>query len=192
MMFGIGVDADQRNAAMNLVSVGQGGLGLGDRDYYFNTDAQTQKIREAYKVYMKKLFIMVGDDEATAEKKMNAVMVIETAIAKDSYGQVKLRDVNANYHKMTYAQFVADFPGIDWGNVFLFSGYPAFDAVDVGQPEPIHAVEKILAETSLDDLKAYAEIKIIMGATSLLDDQFRAIAFEFGKVVSGVQQDRPR
>jgi putative endopeptidase len=192
MMYGIGVDADQRNAAMNIVSLGQGGLGLGDRDYYFNEDEQTKKVREAYKTYMKKLFTMVGDDEATAEKKMNAVMAIETEIAKASYDQVKLRDVDANYHKMTYGQLVEVFPGIDWGNVFLLSGFPAFDAVDVGQPEPIHAVEKILAQTSLDDLKAYAEIKIISGATGKMSDNFRATAFEFRKVLSGVQQDRPR
>ena len=61
---------------------------------------------------------------------------------------------------------MTDFPGIDWGNVFLASGFPAFDWVDVGQPEPIHEVEKILAEASLDDLKTYAEIKIISGATT--------------------------
>ena len=81
---------------------------------------------------------------------------------------VKLRDIEANYHKMTYAQLINDFPGIDWGNVFLASGFPAFDYVDVGQPEPIHEVEKILAEASLDDLKSYAEAKLIGGATEVL------------------------
>ncbi len=192
MMYGIGVGADLRNADMNIVSIGQGGLGLSDRDYYFKDDDQTKKVRDAYKLYMKKLFMLVGYDEAAAEKKMNAVMAIETAIAKESYGQVKLRDISGNYHKMTYAQLVDSFPGIDWGNVFLLSGYPAFNYVDVGQPEPIHAVEKLLAETSLDDLKAYAEIKTIMGATSLLSDNFRAVSFEFSKVLTGVQQDRPR
>ena len=192
MMFGLGADADQRNADMNIVMINQGGIGLDDRDYYFNEDDQTKKVREAYKTYMKKLFSMVGDDEATAQKKVNAVMAIETAIAKESYGQVKLRDVDANYHKMTYTQLVEDFPGIDWGNVFLLSGFPAFNLIDVAQPEPIHAVEKILAGSSLDDLKAYAEIKVISGATSLMNDEFRSSSFEFNKVLSGVQQDRPR
>lgn len=192
MMYGIGVGADQRDASVNIVGVGQGGIGLGTRDYYLNDDEQTVNVREAYKKMLKNLYMMVGNDEATAERKMQAVMAIETRIAKASYSRVQLRDIDANYHKMSYNELVSDFPGIDWGNVFLASGFPAFDYIDVGQPEPIHEVEKILAETSLDDLKAYAEIKVISGATSQLSDDFRNEAFNFSKVMSGVQQDRPR
>ena len=192
MMYGIGVGADMRNASMNIVSVGQGGLGLGTRDYYLNDDEQTVRVREAYKTFMKNLFQMVGNDSVTAQKKMEAVMAIETRIAKASYSRVELRDISKNYHKMSYNQLVTDFPGIDWGNVFLASGFPTFDWVDVGQPEPIHEVEKILAEASLDDLKTYAEIKIISGATNVMSDDFRAEAFRLSSVLSGVKQDRPR
>ena len=192
MMYGIGVGADMRNASMNIVSVGQGGLGLGTRDYYLNDDEQTVRVREAYKTFMKNLFQMVGNDSVTAQKKMEAVMAIETRIAKASYSRVELRDISKNYHKMSYNQLVTDFPGIDWGNVFLASGFPAFDWVDVGQPGPIHEVEKILAEASLDDLKTYAEIKIISGATNVMSDDFRAEAFRLSSVLSGVKQDRPR
>lgn len=192
MMFGVGVGADMRNASMNIVSVGQGGLGLGTRDYYLNNDPQTLKVREAYKTYLTNLFKMVGNDEATATKKVDAIMAIETRIAKVSYSKVQLRDIDKNYHKMSYNDLVLNFPGIDWGNVFLQTGFPPFDAVDVGQPEPIHEVEKILADTNLDDLKAYAEIKVISGATSQLSDAFRAESFKFSSVLSGAQQDRPR
>lgn len=192
MMFGIGVGADMRNADMNLVSIGQGGLGLSSRDYYLNDDAQTAKIRDTYKSVMKNLFKMVGNDEAAAEKKMQAVMAIETRLAKASYSRVELRDIDKNYHKMTYAQLVEDFPGIDWGNVFLLSGFPAFNLVDVGQPEPIHEVEKILAEASLEDLKSYAEIRVIMGAAGQMSDDFRKESFRLSQVMNGVQQDRPR
>ncbi|MBR1461932.1 MAG: M13 family metallopeptidase [Prevotella sp.] len=192
MMFGIGVGADMRNADMNLVSIGQGGLGLSSRDYYLNDDAQTVKIRDTYKSVMKNLFKMVGNDEAAAEKKMQAVMAIETRIAKASYSRVELRDIDKNYHKMTYAQLVEDYPGIDWGNVFLLSGFPAFNLVDVGQPEPIHEVEKILAEAPLEDLKSYAEIRVIMGAAGQMSDDFRKESFRLSQVMNGVQQDRPR
>ena len=192
MMYGIGVGADMRNASMNIVSVGQGGLGLGTRDYYLNDDEQTKRVREAYKTYMKNLFQMVGNDSVKARQKMEAVMAIETRIAKASYGRVELRDIDKNYHKMSYNQLVTDFPGIDWGNVFLASGFPAFDCVDVGQPEPIHEVEKILAEASLDDLKSYAEIKVISGAASQLSDDFRAEDFKLSSTISGQTQDRPR
>ncbi len=192
MMYGIGVGADQRNADQNIVGVSQGGIGLGTRDYYLNDDEQTLRIREAYQNMLHRLFVMVGNDEDAATRKTAAVMAIETRIAKASYSRVQLRDIDANYHKMSYNQLVCDFPGIDWGNVFLASGFPTFDAVDVGQPEPIHEVEKILADTPLDDLKAYAEAKIISGATSTLSDDFRAEAFKLSSVLSGVQQDRPR
>ncbi|MCI6671050.1 MAG: M13 family metallopeptidase [Prevotella sp.] len=192
MMFGIGVGADLRNADMNIVSIGQGGLGLGTRDYYLNDDPQTTRVREAYKNYLTRLFEMVGNDKTIAQKKMETVLAIEKRIAQASYSQVDLRDINKNYHKMTYAQLVSEFPGIDWGNVFLQNGFPMFDLVDVGQPEPIHEVEKILAETSLDDLKTYAEAKIISGATSKLSDEFRAESFKLNSVLNGTQQDRPR
>lgn len=192
MMFGIGAGADQKDSEWNLVAVGQGGLGLGERDYYLSDDAQNKRVLEAYKQYLKKLFTLTGADEATAEKKTQAVIAIETEIAKASYDKVKQRDIDANYHKMTYTQLISDFPGIDWGNVFLASGFPAFDYVDVGQPEPIHAVEKILAETPLDDLKTYAEAKVISGATSELSDDFRKASFELRKAMVGSKQDQPR
>lgn len=192
MMFGIGIGADLRNADWNIVSLSQGGLGLGTRDYYLSDDAQNKHVLEAYKAYLKKLFMMTGSDEATAEKKMRAVLAIETRIARASYDRVKLRDIDANYHKLSYTQLVTDYPGIDWGNVFLKSGFPAFDDVVVGQPEPIHEVEKILEETSLDDLKTYAEARVISGASSQLSDDFRAEAFKFSSVLSGTKQDRPR
>lgn len=192
MMFGIGAGADQKDSEWNLVAVGQGGLGLGERDYYLSDDAQNKRVLEAYKQYLKKLFTLTGADEATAEKKTQAVIAIETEIAKASYDKVKQRDIDANYHKMTYTQLISDFPGIDWGNVFLASGFPAFDYVDVGQPEPIHAVEKILAETPLDDLKTYAQAKVISGATSKLSDDFRKASFELRKAMVGSKQDQPR
>ncbi len=192
MMFGLGTGSDMRNADWNLVSLGQGGLGLGTRDYYLSDDAQNKRVLQAYKDYLKKLFMLTGNDEATAQKKMEAVLAIETRIAKASYDNVKLRDIDANYHKMSYLQLVADYPGIDWGNVLLASGFPAIDSVDVSQPEPIHEVEKILNDTPLEDLKTYAESRIISGASGCLSDDFRKASFELSSVMSGVKQDRPR
>lgn len=192
MMFGMGCGSDMRNAGWNLVSFGQGGLGLGTRDYYLSDEAQNKRVLEAYKQYIQKLFMLTGDDEATAQKKMETVLAIETRIAKASYDNVKLRDIDANYHKMSYLQLVRDYPGIDWGNVLLASGFPAIDSVDVGQPELIHEVEKILNDTPLEDLKTYAESKVISGASGLLSDDFRKASFEFNTVMSGVKQDRPR
>lgn len=192
MMYYIGIDADQRNADWNLVSIGQGGLGLGSRDYYVSDDPAKKKVLEAYKTCLTHLFQLVGNDEATAKSKMQKVLDIETEIAKASYDEVKLRDVDGNYHKMSYTELVDQFPGIDWGNVMLASGMPAIDSINVAQPEPIHEVEKILTNTPLEDLKTYAEAKVIRGASSHLSDAFRKEAFQLGAALSGVKQDRPR
>lgn len=192
MMFGWGVGADIRNAGHNVVKIQQGGLGLGTTDYYLNDDEQTKAVREAYKEYGRKLFKLVGYSDEEATKKVEAVMAIENRIAKVSYDQVKLRDLDANYHKMTYAELLKQFPGIDWTMMFWVTGVPAFGEVVVEQPEPIHEVEKILAETSLDDLKSYAESRILGGATSALSDDFRKASFEFSSILTGQQQDVPR
>lgn len=192
MMFGMGVGADQKDAANNLVGIGQGGLGLGERDYYLSDDAQVKGVRDAYVKFLTAILTLAGNDAATAQKKAEATMRIETRIAKASYSQVQLRDVQANYHKITYNQLVNDYPGIDWGNLFLAQGFPPFSHIDVGQPEPIREVEKILAEESLDDLKAYAEAHAVSSAAGKLDDKFRAAEFDFSRVLSGAQQDRPR
>ena len=192
MMFGMGVGADQKDAANNLVGIGQGGLGLGERDYYLSDDAQVKGVRDAYVKFLTAILTLAGNDAATAQKKAEATMRIETRIAKSSYSQVQLRDVQANYHKITYNQLVNDYPGIDWGNLFLAQGFPPFSHIDVGQPEPIHEVEKILAEEPLDDLKAYAEAHAVSSAAGKLDDKFRAAEFDFSRVLSGAQQDRPR
>ena len=191
LMLGLGVGADMRQADMNIVSIGQAGLGLGTRDYYLNDDPQTTAIREAYKQCGKSFFMLVGYDEATAQKKMDAVYAIEKRLAEPWYSQVKLRDINANYHKMSFQELVGDFPGIDWTTVFWISGFPAFDYVDVGQPEPIHEVEKIYADTPLEDLKSYAELNVISHAAGLLSADFRKVQFTFRKVISGQQQDDP-
>ena len=192
MMFGLGVGADMKDAANNLVGVGQGGLGLGERDYYLSDDAQVKAVREAYANYLKQILILAGNSEADAQRKADATMRIETRLAKASKSQVELRDVQANYHKMPYSALVKDFPGIDWGNLFLAQGFPPFSHIDVGQIEPIHEVEKILADEPLDDLKAYAEAHAVASQTSFLGDKFREADFNLSRVMSGVEQDRPR
>lgn len=186
-------DADLKNAKMNLVQISQGGIMLDERDYYLENDEATLKIRNAYKDYVAKLFAMTGDDATTAKKKMEAVLAIETRIAKASYSATQLRDVEKNYHKMTYLELVKNYPGIDWSTLFLLQGIPAVKEVSVNQPEPIHEVEKILAETSLDDLKAYLAFNVICQASNALSDDFRLASFDFfGRTMQGTEQDRPR
>ena len=191
--FGLSCDADLRNAKQNLVQIHQGGICMGERSYYLEDDEATQKVRAAYRAYGRKLFTLTGKSEAEAAKMMEAVERIETRIAKASYSRTKLRDVEGNYHKMTYARLLSDFPGIDWSTLFLTQGVPAVEEVSVNQPEPIHEVEKVLEECPLEDLKAYLYFNVVDNATGKLSDDFRAAAFEFySKTMSGAEQDRPR
>ena len=191
MMYAWGAGADLRDADNNIVSISQAGLGLGNRDYYFNEDPQTQMVREAYKAYGKRMFAALGYDEAKAGELMEKVYAIEKRIAEASYNKVKLRDIDANYHKMTYDELVRDFPGIDWPTVFWVTGFPAFKQLVVEQPEPLHEVEKILADTPLDYLKAYAEVRIIMGAASCLTQDLRRSYFTFAQTLTGQPEDDP-
>lgn len=191
--FGIGVGSDMKDSKMNIVGIQQGGLSLGNRDYYLENDEATQKIREAYKQYIVKMFRLVGDDETTAQKKMEAVFNIEMRIAKASKSMVELRDPEANYHKITFNQLLNDYPGIDWSTLLLCSGFPAISYVDMGQPENIREIEKLMADTPIEDQKAYMAFKVIENASGQLSDDFRNATFDFyGRVMSGTTQDRAR
>ena len=132
--FGVGIGADMMDSKSNLVSVGQGGLSLGEKEYYLDNDEATTAIREAFKKHIVRMFTLCGFDEKTAQKKMEDVMLIETRIAEKSYSAVQQRDPAANYHKMPFDQLKKDFKGIDWQLMFDAMGIGDCDFVDVGQP----------------------------------------------------------
>ena len=191
--FEVGVSADLKNAKLNLVQINQGGLTLGDRDYYLNDDAETVKVREGYKNYIQQLFQLVGYSAADAAKKMEDVLAIETRIAKVSFSATEQRDIEGNYHKMSYDDLLRDFPGIDWNAYLLMQNFPAVTEVSVNQLQPIHEVEKLWSESNLEALKNYVEFFVIDDASNALSDDFRRANFDFyGKVMSGSEQDRPR
>ena len=191
-MFDVSAGADQKQASMNIVSLSQGGLGMGSREYYFNTDEQSQKLRQAYKQFIVDVAELAGYSKADAQQLCKSTWDIELKLAAPQYDRVKLRDIDANYHKMSYAELVSQFPDIDWGNFFLLEGIPAIETVNVCQPEALHAVENVLDSTSLSDLKNYLTVKLITDASSSLSDNFRQAAFKFRSAVLGVKQDRPR
>ena len=191
--FDLGCDADLKDAEWNLVQINQGGISMGERDYYLGDDEPTRKIREAYRNYVKQLFSMTGKSEAEAQAAMEGVLRIETRIAEASYSATQLRDVENNYHKMSYAALLKDFGGIDWSTLCLLNGIPAVADVSVNQPEPIHEVERILADCPLEELKAYLYYKVVDDAADALSDRFRAAQFDFySRTMSGTEQDRPR
>ena len=104
------IAADEKNATQNILNISQSGLTLGQKDYYLETDEATTKIREAYKQYIVRLFQQFGFKKAAAQKKMNNILKVETALAKVSKSRTELRDPIANYHKMTLKEFEANYP----------------------------------------------------------------------------------
>ena len=192
MLFGIGVGADLRDAKNNIVSIGQGGMGLGTRDYYLNDDAQTKRVREAYRAYIVEVLRLAGYDEATAQKKMEATMAIETRLARVAYDQVKLRDISANYHKMTYAQFCDEFRASTGATPSCWADSPTSNTSTCRSRSPSMRWRRSLADTPLDDLKSYMEVRVVTSASGLLSDDFRAAQFRLSSTMTGLQQDKPR
>ena len=191
--FGFYIDADIKNSEMNLLQIVQSGLGLPEKEYYLDDDSATVHIREAYKAYMEKMFGLCGFAPEVAKQKMEAVMGIETRIAGPTYTATQQRDPEANYHKMSYADLLKDYAGIDWKLLFDTLGLKDVKEVSVGQPEPIHEVEKILADTPVEAQKAYLQWRLLNASASYLSDEARNCRFDFyGRVMSGKQQDQPR
>ncbi len=192
MMMSFFLGQDAINSDKYTFGANQGGIGL-NPEYYTQPNEQQKAVMEAYRSLIKDYFKMVGNSDELAEKKTEAVMGIENQIARQSYDQVKSRDPQANIHKMSWATLLKDFPGIDWVGICKAYGYPNdIDTVDVGQPEPIHEVEKILATADLFALKAYMEANVISSSADVLSDDFTNRRFEYAKAVYGIKQQQPR
>lgn len=191
--FGIYISPDDMNSSMNLVQTYQGGLGLGDRDYYLKDDEHNKEIRTKYQEHIAKMFQLAGSNEKEAQKAAADVMAVETQLAKASYEKVKMRDPHANYHKMTLDQLKKEIPGMDWDAYFKTIGLEGLTELNVGQPEPLKEVANILNNTDLDVQKAYLKWKVIDAAAPYLSDDFVAENFDFnGRVLSGVKEMKPR
>lgn len=191
--FGIYIAPDDMNSSMNIVQTYQGGLGLGDRDYYLQEDDHNKEIRTKYEQHVAKMFQLTGVDAEAARKAAADVMDIETRLAKASYEKVKLRDPHANYHKMSLKELKKQIPGIDWDVYFATFGLQDLTELNVGQPEPLQEVANLFNTADLDAQKAYLQWKVIAAAAPYLSDDFIAESFEFnGKVLSGVKEMKPR
>lgn len=187
------VYADPKNSSLNIFQMGQGGINLGEKEYYLDTDSITQNIREQYKLYIGKLFQLAGFSEADAQQKVADVMEIETAIAKVSRSATELRDPEANYHKMSFDELKKTIAGIDWDAYMKDLGIQAPAELNVEQVEPIQEVARLMNTLPLSKHVSYLEYNLLDAAASCLSDDFVAARFDFyGKVLSGRQVNQPR
>ncbi len=191
--FNLFIGADEKNSSMNIVQAFQGGLGLGDRDYYLSDDAHNKDIRAKYEAHIARMFRLAGYEEGQAVKAAGQAMAVETDLAKAAYDRVKARDPQANYHKMTVAELERQAPGIDWNLYFKSLGLPEVKELNVAQPEALAEVAKQVGKGDLDAQKSYLLWKVIDGAASYLSDEFVEANFDFyGKVLSGTPEMQPR
>lgn len=187
------VYADPKNSSLNIFQMGQGGINLGEKEYYLDTDSITQNIREQYKLYIGKLFQLAGFSEADAQQKVADVMEIETAIAKVSRSATELRDPEANYHKMSFDELKKTIAGIDWDAYMKGLGIQAPAELNVEQVEPIQEVARLMNTLPLSKHVSYLEYNLLDAAASCLSDDFVVARFDFyGKVLSGRQVNQPR
>lgn len=191
--FALYVGSDPMDSDMNLVQTYQAGIGLGEKEYYLDEDSHTKEIREKYQQHIAKMFELAGFTTEQAKKNAEAVMKIETRIAKASFSAVEQRDPHANYHKMTIEEVKKQIPGIDWDMYFTTMGLKDVKNLSVSQVEPIKEVGNIINTVPLNEQIAYMQWKLIDSAARYLSDDFLAQNFDFyEKVLSGKKEQKPR
>ena len=186
--------ADDKNVSMNIFSVSQGGMTLGQKDYYINNDSATVAIRQAYRKHIARMFGLYGFSQADAQRKADAVFRQETLIALISKSATELRDPQANYNKMTLAEFETAYPDIPLAQLAQAEGIKReyIDTLIVGQPSFMAGLDKLMTLQTADELQALMEWDVIQSSAGYLTDAIREANFDFfGKTMSGRKEDFP-
>ena len=191
--FGSGTDQDAINSSVIIAAVGAGGLGLPDRDYYLKTDEKSVKIREQYVAYIRQLLSLTGEPTAKTKADSDAILRIETALAKASLTRVDLRDPHKTYHMMTVAELAKLAPSIDWPLYFKTQDAAGVEKLNVSQPEFMKAVEAELSTEDLAALRAYLRFHLLTAAAPYLAHPFEQTNFDFySKTLRGIPVMPPR
>ena len=192
LLFGIYVGADEKDADNNIVSIGQGGLTLRNKEYYSSKDPQNEMVREATKEHMKNLFVLAGFPEDEAAAKVARIWAIETELAATHYSMEEQRIPEKNYHKMSVDELNATCAPFDWKAYLKDYRYDQTENVDLGQPEPVAKACQMLMSLPVEDLKTIYQWQIISGAGALLSDDFIQENFEYSRKIYGTQEITPR
>ena len=192
IMFNDYVAQDDKNSESMAYILAQGGLGLPNRDYYFNTDNKSVNARNAYQEYLVKTFTQLGNDATASAKTAQAVFALESRLAKASRKLADLRDPYKNYNKMTVASLQQLATNINWSTYFKELGITKLDSVIVGQPEFYSTLNNELKTTSLEDWKNYFRVHLIRNNADYLDSVSINNKFNYRKTLTGASQLRPR
>ena len=187
--FGAGVDADLTNSDMQVLYLSQGGLGMGDRDYYLL--AENAGLKAGYQAFLVKALTLAGVENA--EEIAAKDMAVEDAMAPIFWSREQNRDVAAGYNPMSSAEIDARWPEVRFGRVCAAANIPAQDKVIVGQPSYFDGLNKLFKECDLETLKAYLLAQFVAGQCGALSDDFYTASWEFfSHQMSGAQEQQPR
>lgn len=192
-LFGFYGAQDAKNSTMVISHLTQGGLGLPDRDYYTNDDAQSKELRKQYVQHVANMLRLLGEEEALAEKNAVVVMDIETRLAKASMTLLELRDPNATYNKITLAELKKISPDFNWDKYFSNVGLKNPGDINVIPSKFFSEVNSMLKDVKVADWKTYLRWQLIHATASYLSSAFVLENFDFfGKKLTGVREMRPR
>lgn len=182
--------ADLEDSNMTILYMEQGGLGMGNRDYY--TEAENAQLKAGYRTYLSKIFTLAGV-EGDIEKMVDNVMAVEDRLAAKHWTNVECRDIVKGYNPYTFEAFKAQYKGVDWDAYFRAMGVRKIEKIVVSQPSSFANTLATLKSASLDELRAYVAAHYISSAASYLSEDFAVASFEFfGKEMSGTEEIRPR
>jgi putative endopeptidase len=190
-VFGLGIYGDAMNSEMNIIYLGQGGLSLPDEAYY--REEQYEEIRKAFKVHVAKMFALAGIENGAAMAEQ--IYQLEASIAAHHFDQVKDRDVELTYNKMTFNELATLAPHFDWASWLEYSQIPksAFDELVVQQPPFLAGLSALLENFEPAPWKAWMKWQLISGAAAYLTDDFVNQNFDFySKTLSGTPEIRVR
>ncbi|MDV6331813.1 M13 family metallopeptidase [Asticcacaulis sp. 201] len=183
------VDGDAKNPQINVLYMGQAGLGLPDRDYYLSATYADKKTK--YEAYVARMLTMVGYPNATQAAK--DIVAMETHIAEASWTRIERRDDTKTYNPMTRADVVKLAPGFDFNAYFTAAGLNKAKKVIVSENTAFPKIAKIFADTPLETLKAWETFRTVDQAAPYLSNRFATAQWEFrSRDLSGAQAQRPR
>ncbi|MBI4944930.1 MAG: M13 family metallopeptidase [Bacteroidetes bacterium] len=191
--FSFGIGQDDRISSKYALTFSQGGLGLGQRDYYFNTDTRTVNIRNEYVKHIEAMLKLIGQEETLAKKNVDAIMKMETDLAKSSRKLEALRDPEKNYNKMSLAQFNKLTPAIAWNEILTEMGVKNADSVIIKQPEFYTTLNVLTKKYSIDNWKAYLKWNLVNTYAAYLNKETEQQNFKFySTIMNGVTEQKPR
>jgi putative endopeptidase len=183
-IIGFNVGPDDEHSSVNIVQLYQTGIGLPDRDYYFNTDSSTVAIQKAYKKYLTSLFELTGTETAAAEKSAAVAYEIEKQLATAHRTNIELRDVKANYNKLAVAVLSKKHSNISWATLLNNLGVKV-DSINVGQPAYYDKLNAMLKSVPIGNWKVYLKANVLINYANFLSQPFIDASFEYAKILTG-------